>query len=106
MLKDVSCEICRGDFVALTGISGGGKTSLFQLLLGMFVPVSGRICFETGAAELPASRATRALFAYVPQGNTLISGSLRENLTLFSGEMPDERLLQAADTACVGDLIR
>ena len=47
VLRHVSCEIRQGDFVALTGISGGGKTSLFQLLLGIYAPVSGEISFDT-----------------------------------------------------------
>ena len=53
--------------MALTGISGGGKTSLFQLLLGIYRPTKGRMLFRAGDLEVPASRGTRALFAYVPQ---------------------------------------
>jgi len=77
VLRNISCEISKGDFVALTGISGGGKTSLFQLILGMFKPTTGEVLFVTEQGAVAASRATRGLFSYVPQGNTLISGSLR-----------------------------
>ena len=86
VLQHVNWTIKRGDFMALTGISGGGKTSLFQLLLGIYKPTKGRMLFRAGGLEVPASRGTRALFAYVPQGNTLFSGSLRDNLTMFTDE--------------------
>ena len=105
VLRDVDCEIRKGDFVALTGISGGGKTSLFQLLLGIYQPVSGRILFECNGHSIPASRGTRGLFAYVPQGNTLISGTLRENLRLFCNDATDEQLLRAARAACIEPLV-
>ena len=84
VLKGINCTIHKGDFVALTGSSGGGKTSLFQLLLGIYQPTSGSIMYRNGNRKMPASRETRALFAYVPQGNTLFSGTLRENLTMFT----------------------
>ena len=86
VLQHVNWTIKRGDFMALTGISGGGKTSLFQLLLGIYKPTKGRMLFRAGGLEVPASRGTRALFAYVPQGNTLFSGSLRDNLTMLTDE--------------------
>ncbi len=106
VLKDVSFTIRRGDFVALTGVSGGGKTSLFQLLLGIYRPSSGSVTFASDGKSVPASRGTRELFAYVPQGNTLMSGTLRENLAMFKDGAGDEELLAAADAACIGDLVR
>ena len=104
VLQDISCNIRRGDFVALTGISGGGKTSLFQLLLGIYAPTSGQILFRQGSRTVPASRGTRPLFAYVPQGNTLFSGTLRDNLTLFTDDADEEKIRQAVQAACLDDL--
>ena len=83
------------------GISGGGKTSLFQLLLGIYKPTKGRMLFRAGGLEVPASRGTRALFAYVPQGNTLFSGTLRDNLTMFTDAATDEEIRAAVDAACL-----
>ena len=104
VLHDITCNIQKGDFVALTGTSGGGKTSLFQLLLGIYSPNSGRIYFRNGAEETIARRETRTLFAYVPQGNTLFSGTLRENLTMFTDEVAESDITQALRIACIDDL--
>ena len=110
MLEHVNCSIRPGDFVAVTGVSGGGKSTLFQLLLGIYQPCSGRLCFcfnnDSGpAAQETASRKTRALFAYVPQGNTLFSGTLRENFAMFTDGVTDEEIWQAARLACIDHLI-
>ena len=105
VLLDVNCEIARGDFVALTGISGGGKTSLFQLLLGIYKPTSGSVLFVDGEESYRANRGCRGLFAYVPQGNTLFSGTLRDNLTRFSQGADDAAILKAAKTACIEELV-
>ena len=105
VLQDINCTIRKGDFVALTGVSGGGKSSLFQLLLGIYCPSVGRIAFRDGIREKAACRETRALFAYVPQGNTLFSGTLRENLTMFTDETTEEEIKEALQAACIEDLV-
>ncbi len=105
VLVNVNATINRGDFVALTGISGGGKTSLFQLLLGIYRPKSGAVLFQRGDVTVPASRGTRSLFAYVPQGNTLMSGTLRDNLTMFTDHVTEEDILEAVHAACLDDLV-
>ncbi len=105
VLKDINCTIQKGEFVALTGTSGGGKSSLFQLLLGIYSPTIGKIAYKSGMTETSACRETRALFAYVPQGNTLFSGTLRENLTMFTDEATDEEIRKAIQVACIDDLV-
>ena len=106
VLEDISCTVRKGDFVALTGVSGGGKTSLFQLLLGIYRPTAGRVVFHVGDQAAPASRGTRGLFAYVPQGNTLFSGTLRDNLTLFTDSASEADIARAVKVACIEDLVR
>ena len=59
-----------------------------------------------GANSYPASRGTRELFAYVPQGNTLFSGTIRDNLTMFTDHADDARLAEAVRAACLEDLVR
>ena len=104
VLLSITATIRRGDFVALTGISGGGKTSLFQLLLGIYKPTSGSVTFVNGGKETNACRGTRKLFAYVPQGNTLMSGTLRENLTMFTDAASEAEIAAAVHAACLDDL--
>ena len=105
VLIDVQGNIKKGDFVALTGISGGGKTSLFQLLLGIYKPTSGSVTFVNGEKEVPASKGTRSLFAYVPQGNMLMSGTVKENLTMFTDCATDDEIREAVKAACLDELI-
>lgn len=110
ILEQVNCTIRPGDFVAVTGISGQGKSTLFQLLLGLYQPCGGKLRFRfkntSGETEEEnASRKTRALFAYVPQGNTLFSGTLRENFLMFTDEATDEEIKGAARIACIDSLL-
>ena len=105
VLIDVDGVIRKGDFVALTGISGGGKTSLFQLLLGIYKPTAGRVLFVSGEKQVPACKGTRSLFAYVPQGNMLMSGSLRDNLTMFTDHATEEEIRAAVKAACLEELV-
>lgn len=104
VLRDISCRIRKGEFVALTGTSGGGKSSLFQLLLGIYSPTTGKVTYLTGSTVTPACRETRSLFAYVPQGNTLFSGTLRENLVMFTDDVTDAEINQALRVACIDDM--
>ena len=104
VLRDISCVIRKGEFVALTGTSGGGKSSLFQLLLGIYNPTAGKVAYRTGSEETLACRETRSLFAYVPQGNTLFSGTLRENLVMFTDDATDAEIDQALKVACIDDM--
>ena len=105
VLIDINGTIKSGDFVALTGISGGGKTSLFQLLLGIYQPTKGHVLLCDSERQVIACRGTRSLFAYVPQGNMLFSGTLRENLTMFTDNATDAEIIDAANAACIGDLV-
>ena len=105
VLDSVNGRIHKGDFVALTGMSGGGKTSLFYLLLGIYSPNTGKVFFCSNTKETAVCCGTRNLFAYVPQGNTLFSGTLRENLTMFTDETTEDEIGEAIQIACIDDLI-
>ena len=78
---------------------------MFQLLLGIYKPTHGRVLFVSGGREYPAARGTRGLFAYVPQGNTLMSGTLRENLLMFTDAASEEAVAAAVEAACLDDLV-
>ena len=105
VLIDVNATIDRGDFAALTGMSGGGKTSLFQLLLGIYKPTGGEVFFRKGDTKVTAGKGTRGLFAYVPQGNLLFSGTLRDNLTMFSNGATQAEINDAVHAACLDQLV-
>ena len=106
VLENAEITIRPGSFVALTGASGGGKSTLFQLLLGIYHPNEGQLDFRFSDHTESASRWTRPLFAYVPQGNTLFSGTLRENFSMFSQGTTDEEILEAARVACIDELVQ
>ena len=94
-----------GDFIALTGLSGGGKSTLFLLMLGIYQPLEGSIQFQFENGVEAAGKRTRKLFAYVPQGNTLFSGTLRENIAMFAENSTEEQIWHAAEVACVKEFI-
>lgn len=108
VLQNLNAGIRPGDFVAVTGSSGSGKSTLFQLLLGIYEPDAGKIGFyfegKNSVPELPSER-TRKLFAYVPQGNTLFSGTLRENLCMFAEDAKEEEIKKALETACIVEMV-
>jgi ATP-binding cassette subfamily B protein len=95
ILQDASMEIPKGAFCVITGHSGIGKSTLLKLLLGVFQPESGKLFVQTSAEEILLDRSTRRLFAYVPQGNLLLSGTLRENLLIAKPDATKEQLEQA-----------
>lgn len=105
VLSNVEMTVRKGDIAALTGISGGGKSTLFRLILGAYKPQSGTVIIRAGAEERYPGCDSRGLFAYVPQGNCLFSGTLRENIA-FATLADDETVMNAARTACAEEFIR
>jgi ATP-binding cassette subfamily B protein len=95
VLDQAEFELPKGDFAVVTGSSGIGKSTLLKLLLGVYAPEEGRLYLRCGREQLPLDRSTRRLFAYVPQGNLLLSGSLRENLTIVKPNASAEEIRQA-----------
>ena len=98
VLRDVSFQIAPGEVVAVMGPSGAGKTTLVRLLLGLVEPTSGSIGLVCDGCVLPCADA-RGLVSYVPQGNTLFTGTIRENLLMGDVEATDEELRSALAAA-------
>ena len=92
ILQNASFEIPKGMFVAVTGPSGMGKSTLLKLLLGVFRQETGKMWMDTAEGNVPLERSCRPLFAYVPQGNLLFSGTIRDNLTLIRPDATDQEL--------------
>ena len=86
----------------LTGISGKGKTTLFKLMLGLYSPQEGRVYLDTDRGQILCGKATRHLFAYVPQDFALFSGTVQENLLLVAPDAGEEERRQALMIAEAG----
>lgn len=100
-------EARPGEIVALIGPSGEGKTTMIRLLLGLVHPDGGEITLrdaQDGSAVL-ADASTRSAFSYVPQGNTIVSGTIAENLRMVREDASDEQIEQALKQACAWDFV-
>lgn len=95
-----------GEIVALVGPSGEGKTTMIRLILGLICPQSGEavICASNGQ-EVTMNAETRHLFAYVPQGNTILSGTIAENMRMVKEDATDDEIIQALKIACAWDFV-
>ena len=107
VLSDSDFVADAGQIVSFVGPSGEGKTTLLRLLLGIVRPRSGalQLCAEDGS-RMDISASTRSLFAYVPQGNTLFSGTVRENLQLIRPDATDAQLHEVLRLACAEEFIQ
>ncbi|MBR3500427.1 MAG: ABC transporter ATP-binding protein [Bacteroidales bacterium] len=107
VLSGLSFDFLPGKMTVITGPTGEGKSTLAQLLLALLVPSSGRLelygatsgSSDSDRASVPVSPATRCNFMYVPQGNSLLSGSVRANLLLARPSATDEELREALHLA-------
>ncbi len=105
VLEEATFTIGKGDFVAVTGLSGGGKTTLFHLLLGVYAPERGTISIRLEEKKHAPGKALRGLFGYLPQGNSLFSGTIRDNLTYFNENVGEKEIFDALKTACAYDFV-
>lgn len=95
-----------GEIVALIGPSGQGKTTTLNLVLGLYHPKKGEITVgNPGGDELKASSSTRCMFSYIPQGNTMFSGTIADNMRMVRPEATDEEIRAALDAACALEFV-
>lgn len=94
VIDNFSFEVKQGEFIHLKGESGRGKTTLFKLILALIEPLSGNILVFFNQHNQMVSKETRSLFSYVPQGNLILSGTIRDNL-LFYKIASDEQIYKA-----------
>ena len=95
-----------GEIVALVGPSGEGKTTMLRLILGLISPQDGSVVLSgKDGLEMDMSADVRQFFSYVPQGNTILSGTIAENLRMVKEDATDEEIIDALKTACAWDFV-
>ena len=105
VLRDLSFDFKPGTCTAVLGETGAGKTTLIRLILGLVKPKDGKAEIYSGVYSnvtntVPLSPLTRCNLAYVPQGNTLLSGTVRDNLRLGRLSATDEEMCEALRMSC------
>lgn len=107
VITDSAFKACPGEIVALVGPSGEGKTTMIRLILGLIRPEDGK-AFLTSAngTEVEMNADTRHLFAYVPQGNTILSGTIEENLKMVKEDATEEEMIEALKISCAWDFVK
>lgn len=95
VLDDFTHDFIPGSLTAVVGETGVGKSTLVRLVLALLLPDSGKVTLYNSEREVIASALTRCNLSYVPQGNTLLSGTIRDNLLMGNPEATDEELRAA-----------
>ncbi|MBQ3052307.1 MAG: ABC transporter ATP-binding protein [Clostridia bacterium] len=103
VLENCSFEAEKGKITAITGESGSGKSTIFKLILGLYRLEKGAITVNDG---IKLDTSLRGLFAYVPQSNMVLSGTIRESITLCNDNVSEEDIIKAAKAAEIYDLIK
>ena len=99
ILSHFTHQFYPGSKTALMGHTGAGKTTLFRLLLGLIKPTQGCMDLFNVNSRQPVNEHTRSNFVFVPQGNSLMSGTIRYNLMLANPDATDDELRQVLHTA-------
>lgn len=105
-VSGINMRIKKGEFAVVAGESGAGKSTALKLLLGILKPDEGKIylTLKDGQKEELGSN-SRKLFSYVPQGNLILSGTIRENVTFANGDVSEEKIVEALKISCIWDFI-
>ena len=105
VFHDASMEAHPHEIIGLVGPSGEGKTTMMRLLLSLAVPQGGGAEFRSVGDSVALSPATRRLIAYVPQGNTMMSGTIAENMRNVKEDATDEEIVEVLKLACAWDFV-
>ncbi|MDO4742557.1 MAG: ABC transporter ATP-binding protein [bacterium] len=105
IIKNSDVCIKKGSVVSIVGASGTGKSTFFRLLLGLYCVDSGSLTLKCSNGDIDISATTRKLFSYVPQGNLILSGTIRDNIAFANPDVDDEVIVNAAKAADIYDFI-
>ncbi len=107
ILQDFTFDFPPGSHTAIIGETGSGKTTLIRLLLSLISPQTGEIIlYDRHGRKATCNAATRSYFTYVPQGNTLFSGTIRDNLLLGNPHASEDDMRTALTDACADFVFR
>jgi len=106
VLKSVSIKVNPSERVGIVGSSGAGKTTFIRLLLSLVEPQDGEAFYIADGEKEKISPASRRFISYVPQGNTLMSGTIRSNLLTADISATDEQMWKALEIACADKFVR
>ena len=96
-----------GEIVALVGPSGEGKTTMIRLILGLIHPEGGHVTLTGSDGQaMDVSADLRQFFSYVPQGNTMLAGTVAENMRMVKEDATDEEIIDALKAACAWDFVK
>lgn len=105
VIENINFSAKCGEMVALTGASGEGKTTMIRIILGLVRPSEGEAVLVGENGELTLSAATRKAFAYVPQGNTILAGTIAENLRMVKTDATEKEMWAALKLACADEFV-
>ena len=105
VLKDFSLDIKKGDFIGITGMSGTGKTTILNLILGFLAPADGKILINDAPVSSPQLKKYWPGISYMRQQSFLIHDSILRNITLQENNYDEEKLNRALETSGLKDLI-
>lgn len=105
ILNNINLTIESGETIAFVGPSGEGKTTIIRLILSLINPTEGNVLLSEGDLVKEINRNYRELISYVPQGNTLFSGSIRDNLKYGNPNASDDEIKVALSNACALDFV-
>jgi ATP-binding cassette subfamily B protein RaxB len=103
VLDDVNLKVTAGETIAIVGRSGGGKTTLLKILLGLLEPTAGTVLIDGIGIDAFGKRTWRSQVGYVAQDDSLYSGSIAQNIAFFDPEMDMARVIAAATQAVIHD---
>ena len=105
ILDNASTIINKGEIVAIAGPSGIGKSTMMKLILALIQPQKGSLYIKTKNGNIPVDASLRKLYAYVPQGNMILSGTIRENIGFCKPNATDGEIINSAKLAMIWDFI-